>query len=153
MMEKLSIKGESGNFIEIIYLEVYGFPDNTSHFGGYDVLAKINLKSEDFTINSDFYTSTGEIYNFFENLEKCNKNLSGSVKFISCEDNLEFFVSYNNLGHVNINGSFHNHSILNNKLTFELISDQSYISETLKNFQPIIDKYGNNSGIKNDFIF
>ena len=65
MMEKLSIKGESGNFIEIFYLEVYGFPDNTSHFGGYDVLAKINLKSEGFTINSNFYTSTGEIYTFF----------------------------------------------------------------------------------------
>ena len=68
-MEKLLIKGESGSFIEIIYSEVYGFPENTSYFGGYEVSAKINIKSEGFSLNSDFYTSTGEIYTFFENLK------------------------------------------------------------------------------------
>jgi len=147
-MEKLLIKGESGSFIEIIYSEVYGFPENTSHFGGYEVSAKINIKSEGFSLNSNFYTSTGEIYAFFENLKICNKNLSGSTKYISYEENLEIFVSYDNLGHVKINGSFHSHSFLNNKLIFELISDQSYISETLNNFQPIINKYGDDNGIK-----
>ena len=147
-MEKLLIKGESGSFIEIIYSEVYGFPENTSYFGGYEVSAKINIKSEGFSLNSDFYTSTGEIYTFFENLKICNKNLSGSTKYISYEDNLEIFISYDNLGHLKINGSFQTNSILNNKLIFEFISDQSYISETLNNFQPIINKYGDNYGIK-----
>ena len=92
-MEKLLIKGESGSFIEIIYSEVYGFPENTSYFGGYEVSATINIKSEGFSLNSDFYTSTGEIYTFFENLKICNKNLSGSTKYISYEDNLEIFIS------------------------------------------------------------
>ena len=63
-------------------------------------------------------------------------------------DDFEEFISYDNLGHLKINGSFQTNSILNNKLIFEFISDQSYISETLKNFQPIINKYGDNYGIK-----
>ena len=147
-MESLTIKGENNNFIEIIYSEIFGFPLETSHFGGYDVSAKIKIESEGFSVNSTFYTSTGEIFSFFQKIKDCNKLLFGTAKFISYEDNLELNLIYDNLGHVEINGKYRNNSGLENVLNFEFNSDQSFISQFINDFQSTINKYGDNKGIK-----
>ena len=147
-MESLIIKGDDCNFIEIIYSEIFGFPSQTSHFGGYDINATINIKSYGFSVNSKFYTSTGEIFSFFEKIKECNEVLSGVAKFKSSEDNLELNLTYDNLGNVKIIGNYRDNSWLENILNFEFNSDQTFICQFIKEFQPTINKYGDNKGIK-----
>lgn len=146
-MEYLVIKGDNGNSIKIIYAEVYGFPSKTCHFGGYDVRAKVEIKSGGFSVNKDFYTSTGEIYTFFDKVKICNQELKGAAKYASYEEDLEFVLTYDNFGKVAVKGFFKD-NYLKNILNFEFNSDQTYISEFINEFQQTINKYGNNLGIK-----
>ena len=57
-------------------------------------------------MKSTLYTSTGEIFEFFQQLKNCNDKLRGTANFRSYEENLEFNAHYDNTGHVNIDGNF-----------------------------------------------
>lgn len=141
----LSIEGSTG-FIRIGIEEVFGFPNQTSHFGGYDTKSTITLKSNSFSVYSDLWVSTGKFYNLYQDLKVAHSELRGDVKFISIEHNLSFIISYNNLGHIIIKGEFADNHPENNLLTFEIVSDQSYMNKTLTELKQIVRKYGDNSG-------
>lgn len=104
-MESFTIKGES-DFLTLTFTEVFGFPETTCHWGGYYLRTMIEIKSRGFYVKSVLYTSTGEIYQFFQQLKSNNEKLSGTAKFISYEGNLDFTAVYDNFGHVNIKGRF-----------------------------------------------
>lgn len=146
-MEKFTIKGNS-DFITVIFEEVFGYPDSTSHFGGYDLRTFIEIKSGNFCVKSSLYTSTGELYEFYQNLKKCNEELTGTANFISYEGNLELIAEYDNLGHVNIKGAFTEQNQYDNELKFEFSSDQTFIKSTVNELGFIADKYGDKKGIK-----
>jgi hypothetical protein len=146
-MEGFEIKGE-GSFITISFEEVYGFPDTTCHWGGYDVRATVEIKSGNFRVRSTLCTSTGELFQFFQQLKACNNKLHGVVNYNSYEGNLNFIATYDKLGHVNIKGAFFEFSHCDNKLIFEFNTDQSFISQTIKELELIATKYGGMLGIK-----
>ncbi|MES2268222.1 MAG: hypothetical protein V4520_15785 [Bacteroidota bacterium] len=54
-MEEFGIAG-NGNSIRITFNEVYGFPNETSHWGGYDVTCGVKIEMDDFGVNSSFYS-------------------------------------------------------------------------------------------------
>lgn len=147
-MEEFSIKG-TGDFIRISFTKVYGFPDETCHWGGYDLRATLELQAGCFRVQDDFYTSTGEIYEFYEQLKLCNEQLNGLVKFQNYEANFEFTLEYDILGHVNVKGSFYDQTQFGNELRFEFNTDQSYIASTLIELKSLVEKYGDMKGIKN----
>ncbi|MCX2738872.1 WapI family immunity protein [Pontibacter anaerobius] len=147
-MEEFSIIGDNRNYIKISFQEVYGFPESTCHWGGYEFRATVEIKSGSFTVKSFFWTSTGELYEFYKKLESCNSELKGNVKFVNYEDNLEFAAKYDELGHVNVQGRFNELDELNNELVFEFNSDQSFISSTLEELKPLVLKYGDMKGIR-----
>lgn len=146
-MEKFSIKGENGNYIKFSFQEVYGFPETTSHWGGYEVRANLEIKSGNFSVNSTLWVSTGEIYNFFKSLEDSNKNLNGKIKFENYERNLEFTVAYTELGHTILEGIYSELGQFENELKFEFSSDQSYLTGTIEELKLITMKYGDTRGI------
>lgn len=142
-MEEFELKG-GADFLKISLEEVYGFPDETSSFGGYDTRSLLSIQADGFSVQSTFYTSTGEIFEFYKQLEECNKTLKGSAYFLSYEENLKFEVQYYINGHVIIKGSFFKH----NELLFEIDSDQTYMQSSLQQLKAIYDKYGDMKGIK-----
>ena len=146
--EKFIIKGEAGNFLRVAFAEVYGFPESTSPWGGYDVRANLKIKSNGFEVNAEFWTSTGEIFLLLQELQQSNKLLSGSPHYDSCEGHLSFTALYDNMGHVIISGRFAEQMSGNNTLSFEFESDQTFIQATISQLQVIATKYGGMAGIK-----
>jgi hypothetical protein len=76
-LESFTIKGVAADFLTLTFTEVFGFPETTCHWGGYDLRAMIEIKSGNFYVKSVLYSSTGEIYQFFQQLKSCNENLTG----------------------------------------------------------------------------
>ena len=148
-MNNFTIKGDH-NFLSVTFSEVFGFPENTCHWGGYEIKSLIEIKSGPFYLKSIFYTSTGEIYNLFKELKQCNSNLTGTINYVSFEGNLELKINYDNLGHVNVKGTFSEQNDFNNELQFEFLTDQTFISSSLIELEKISDKYGDMKGIKKE---
>lgn len=146
-MESFTIKGEA-DFLTFTLTEVFGFPETTCHWGGYDLRTMLEIKSRGFYVKSVLYTSTGEIFKFFQQLKSCNKNLNATAKFISYGRNLELTVEYDTLGHVNIKGRFSEQNQFDNELKFEFTSDQTFIRSSVDELSLIADKYGDMKGIK-----
>lgn len=145
-MESFQIKGDNG-LIRIELDEVFGFPNQTSHFGGYECRADIEIKIPNYHVKGDFYTSTGEIFRFFEELNKCQKEIKGEAKYLTLEGNLELKVKFDNSGHAEINGRFQQSMGVENILHFEINSDQSFLKYTVDELKVFVNKYGDNKGI------
>jgi hypothetical protein len=142
-----TIQGEA-DYIKFTYAEVFGFPDDTCHWGGYDSKVSLEIKSRNFTVKETLYTSTGELYEFAERLKIANEKIEGVVEFISYEGNLEFSMTYDNLGHVAIKGQFSEQNEFSNELHFEFNSDQSFVRKALDEISSITAKYGGMTGVK-----
>jgi len=147
MTEGFTIKGETGDFLTLTMTDVYDFPDKTGHWGGYDARAEIIIKSGNFQVKSAFYTSTGEVFSFYQQLKDCNSKLKGSAIYDSYESNLKFTASYDDLGHVKISGDFSENFPSENELTFSFASDQSFIKYTLDELTAFVKKYGDLKGV------
>lgn len=97
-MESFEIKGDNG-LISIEIDEVFGFPNRTTHLGGYDCRANIEIKIPSYHAKGRFYTSTGEIFMFYEALNKCRKEIGGEARYSTFEGNLELKVTFDDSGH------------------------------------------------------
>ena len=147
-MEKFEIKGEKG-FFRISLTRIIGFPETTSAFGGYDTESTIEVKSSNYYFKGLVWITTGNIFNFFQELEKCQKNLKGIAQLESYEKNLQLTVQYDELGHIVITGKFIENHIGRNILYFEIKGDQTFINSTISELETIYKRYGDNKGIKN----
>jgi hypothetical protein len=146
MDEYFELKGEDG-YIKIIVGQVFGFPDKTSHFGGYDTQSEIEIKSQSYFARGTLWTTTGEIYEFYKKLEKHQKELKGTFEFATYERQLEFKIAYNEVGRTKIIGEYREAPGLLTNLTFEISGDQTYLQHSLSELKIIVDKYGNNEGV------
>lgn len=146
--EEILLKGESGNFLQIVFEEIHGFPESTSWQGGYEIRATLIIKSEAFQVRSNFFTTTYELFTFYQELLICNQSLAGKANYSSFEQDLTFYVEYDNMGHTLINGRFAASMPYDNALCFEFASDQSFIQATLQQLNFIATKYGGATGLK-----
>ncbi|MEW9699065.1 hypothetical protein [Paenibacillus sp. SI8] len=146
-MEQFKLTGEHG-YIVISIEEVWGYPSSTSHFGGYDTIGTVELKSGNYKLAGELWFTTGEVYSFYSQLGDCYKNLQGTATFCNHEMNLTIEVAFSNRGQVIIRGSYKEQSHVDNELRFEFHSDQSYIAATLKEIECLVEKYGDMKGKK-----
>lgn len=147
-MNEFIIKGKQG-FIRIGLNEIYGFPNETSYLGGFDVKGIVEIKSGSYFVkNAEIWFSTGQVYEFFTQLQKCYNNLKGFVTFSESENNLKINLSFNKFGQINIQGYFQEVAHHENILQFEFESEQSYFVSTLHQLKDIVDQYGDLKGIK-----
>ena len=145
--QAFSICGHGGDVLTIAYAEVHGFPTETCHWGGYHVQAKININAGDFSVASDFYTATGEVFGLYQQFVSCNEKVTGTATFASYEGNLKFTATYDFGGRIEINGTFRANGQFGNELCFEIITDQTFIQSTIAQMKQLIDKYGDNKGV------
>ena len=145
-MEKFVLKG-GPDYLSLTIDKVYGFPDETSFKGGYEIRATVEVKSRSFSAISQFYSSTGELYSFYKQLKECNKMVSGAAEYVLYEGNFELRADYDQLGHVTISGALTEHNEWDNELKFEFSTDQSYIRTTLTELDAIVAKYGGLKGV------
>ncbi|RVU00180.1 hypothetical protein EOD41_14565 [Mucilaginibacter limnophilus] len=143
---EFELKGDNA-LLKVEIQDVYGYPNVTSHFGGYDARLSVKINIDGFQVLGDIYSSTGEIYKLYQQLFACNISLKGSVHFENYEHNLEFNAVYGINGKVKVNGEFEKHDEFRNVLQFEFETDQSYISSTLLQLKRIVEKYGDNKGV------
>ncbi len=142
-----AIKGSDGSIVVSI-LEVYGFPNETCHWGGYDTKSAIEIKAANYRISGQLYIATGEIFNFYKQLKDCQRTLKGKATLTSYEGNLSVEFNFDEQGHVQINGNFQEYQHSENELIFELDSDQSYFNETIVQLDAIVKRYGGMTGVK-----
>lgn len=146
-MEQFSIKGHNGHF-ELKFVQVFGFPEQTSPWGGYDVKGEFKIRVGEYSAEGELWFSTGEIYQLYEDLKAVNEVLNGTIYFNTHENNLEFKLVFDNKGHIVIKGKYIAAYSRKNELSFEIESDQSFMTSSLSELQRIVQKYGTKEGLK-----
>ena len=140
------IKTNDGHF-RLLILELPGYPE-TFFWGGYDTKSYVEIQAQNYSANAEIYISTYEIYKFYIQLNESHKSLKGNAVLTSYEKNLNLILSFDELGHVKVEGEFRAEMHSDTKLTFELNGDQSFLPATLNSLKRITDKYGNQYGNK-----
>ncbi|MTE27274.1 WapI family immunity protein [Winogradskyella ouciana] len=138
-MDEFEIKGSSGS-IKIELVEVIGYPNNTHFDGGYDCNMKIAINVEDYSANSSFYATTNNLIKLRDDILQCYQMLDGEVIFFHRDSNLKMNLNFLKQGGVHIYGSFQKFLSIDNVLSFEFYSDQTFVKETL-NQMTFLDKY------------
>jgi len=137
MEDEFEIKGNG--YFKLLITRVHGFPEDISYHGGYEIECLLEIDSEGFKVTtSEFWASTGELLEFYNQLKKTNSELSGTAYFRTYEYNLILTVNYDVNGHVSVIGEYR---YWGDNLKFKIDSDQSYIQHTLIQLQKIITKY------------
>lgn len=149
--DEFLLRAENGH-IYIKFEKVFDFPNKTSPWGGYDTKSYIEILSGTYSAKGELYISTGNFYDFFVKLKECYEKLTGEAKLESYEENLKLSIVFDGLGHARIKGTYHEYFQDNNKLEFDLKSDQTYIWQSVSMLEDMHSKYGDNKGIPKNKI-
>ena len=145
-MEEFELKGENG-IITVEIEKTFDFPNKTCFKGGYECVVGIKIRVGSYSVKSSFYTSTGELFKFYEKLKTCQSELNGVAEFDSYEQNLELTVKSDS-GKISIFGTYQENLGIDNKLEFDFNSDQSYFKKSVEQLERIFDKYGGMKGVE-----
>lgn len=140
------LNGIDGYF-EINITEVYGFPEKTDFDGGYSAKGNINLKANCYCVDYGvLWFSTGSLYRFFKQLNPCYEKISGNAVFMTTERDFELKVQFKDKGHVILIGIYKERPDVENKLYFEITSDQTQVLDALHDLKKIEDMFGDERG-------
>jgi hypothetical protein len=126
--------------------EVYGFPDHTSSFGGYDVRGTVAIDGGAYQVRGPLWFSTGEVWQFSTDLRAAYDALAGQARFCSSEGNLDFTLTFAPRGHWLLEGVYQENVQYPTRLLFTLEGDQSYLVDTLAQLADFVATYGDNRG-------
>lgn len=137
-----------GEKIEVFIEEIFGFPENTAYDGGYDFKGTVNICVGSYAVNSGIiYSSTGALYRLLTSLKQCYQSLKGTAKLChSLENDFIFDLKMTKWGHGVIEGEYQEFPDVNNKLTFEMETDQTCILIAINALQYIETLFGNELG-------
>jgi len=137
-----------GEAIELTIDEVFDFPQRTSWRGGYDAKGTLKIRAGGLSAHGALWVSTGELYRFFVELQKCYDSVGGIARFASTEKEFEMSCEFNRLGHVDIRGRYQECSYIDNTLIFQIKTDQTQVRESLRQLKSIYRLFGDEKGIK-----
>lgn len=148
-MELLSLNGYNGEHISLTLKEVLGFPDKTCYEGGYDIVCTLEIVVGCYHVQCDkYYSATGALYRFADELKRCYDSLEGSAKYtLLLENDLVFEVTMTGCGHAVVAGTFQERPDLGNIFTFEMKTDQSCFRSVIQDIERIKREYGGMRGI------
>jgi hypothetical protein len=135
------------DFIRLALERVWGFPHRTCAWGGYDAQGWVDIQCGPYRVHGPLWFSTGEVWQFYDELRRTYDELSGQARFHSYEDNLMFTLMFTARGQVTIRGVYQARPDNDSRLDFELVTDQSYLAEPLDQLAQFIAKYGDNRGV------
>lgn len=145
-METIEFQGHNGDHFRLTICKVYGFPNETSPFGGYDTQSTIEIKNGGYSASGNLWITTGNIYSLYEQLLDCQKTIAGTAILHSYEGHLEVSFEYDSRGHVEIKGEYTVDYLQETCLSFKISSDQSFIEQSMGSLEELFLKYGDNSG-------
>lgn len=147
-IKAFSFDGLDGS-IEIYIEEVFGYPDQTSIDGGYDLKGYINIKANCYSVtNGELWFSSGGLYRFKNQLESCYKFIKGNAHLKTFEHEFSLEAEFKRNGHVIISGRYKQRPDVENELLFEITSDQTQVAQTLIDLKNIEKLFGDDTGIK-----
>lgn len=79
-MQEFTIKGNQG-FIRMELQKASDFLQNTNQCGGYDAEGIVEIKSGNYYVLGKTWFTTGEVYEFYKQLDHCYRNLKGKAIF------------------------------------------------------------------------
>lgn len=144
-MEEFTLRADE-DWVRIGLEEVYHFPEHTSHFGGYDVRGVVAIACRAYHVRGPLWFSTGEVWQFYIQLQKAYDELAGEARFRSSEGNLDFTLRFTSRGHWTLEGVYQERLDISTRLLFEMESDQSYLVEPLAQLAQLVAMYGDNRG-------
>lgn len=103
--------------------EVYGFPEETAYGGGYGAQGILDIRVGSYTVYANHYFTTGELYAFFCQLQKCYDSISGEATLANTEQELQLKIVFEKTGKVIVSGEFQERPDFENKLRFEMTTD------------------------------
>ncbi len=127
--------------------QVYGFPDEILYGGGYFAKGKLDICVGSYSAFAKHSFTTGELYDFFCELKKCNDTISGEAVLENVDHELELKLAFLKTGRVLVSGMYQEHPAVDTRLYFEMITDQSAIPSTLAELKNVYDTFGNKKGI------
>jgi len=144
-MLAFKIKGID-EYVELTIEEVCGFPNATDYGGGYGARGILKIQVAQYFVSATHYFTTGELYRFASELNRCYESLNGVATLENVERELELQCEFNRLGHVNISGKIQADQSVKNILEFELKTDQTQIKDLLLQLKKVINIFGDNEG-------
>ena len=150
-IKAFEIKGFPGERIKLELIAVFGFPNEISFKGGYDIGCNLEINSGAYSMRTNhYYSSTGALYNFYNKLLKCYNDLKGTASYelIYPDNYFDLNVKFDEYGSVNISGKYQDRPDVKNVLNFEFTSDQSYFKEVISDLKKIVLQFGDNQGVK-----
>lgn len=147
-MTALKIKGIHDDFIQLQIEEIWGFPDEISYGGGYGAKGMLTIHAENYSVTALHYFTTGELYQYYIQLQDCHQSLCGSAVLENTERALELKCEFDKLGHVTVSGNFQARPDIKNILFYEIQTDQTLISDALSDLKKIYLAFGDMNGIQ-----
>lgn len=143
-MEIFCLNGNENEKISLELNEVIGFPDDISHDGGYDILCTLKIDVGCYHVLCErYYSATGALYKFSDELKECYKNLTGQAKYrMMWENDLVFTVSMTSSGHAVVTGTFQEIPNKKSILKFEMETDQSCFLPVIEAINDLKKTYG-----------
>ena len=136
-IKAFEINGRGGERVKLDIVEVFGYPDEPSFRGGYDIRCSLEITAGAYTVRTDsYYSATGALAEFYTALKNCYDRLNGQALYnVYCAENdLELTVAFD-MGKVYVHGSYREDMASKNRLDFELATDQSYFVEILRDLK------------------
>lgn len=135
------LRGDDGK-ICLELNKIFGFPDETSIEGGYDIICTVTIDAGAYHVKATpYYSVTEPVFRFCKRLENCYNTLEGTASYaLTYENDLTFDVRMLPRGKAVIVGTFQADCSRENILQFEINTDQSYFKsaiDEIKEFQKI----------------
>jgi hypothetical protein len=121
---------------ECLTVEILGPPAKDE---GYDwIPVRVKIRAGAFSGNFSAYLLAREIVKFKNELETLHKNLKGTAKFETIEEQLLLKINVDKLGHISISGEVRDEAGTGNRLIFEMSFDQTYLSRTIRELEEVV---------------
>lgn len=144
----IRLRGRDGGELSLAINEAIGFPTATSYEGGYDIICTLKIKVGYYSVECDrYYSATGCLYRFQQELEQCYHSLQGTATYqMLLENDLIFSVRMKKGGHAVIKGNYQERPDIENRLNFEMETDQTCLLEVIRKIEQVKEKYGGMEG-------
>lgn len=133
-MEKFTLSGETGQVsLSFEYVQC-GTNDC-------DCRGTVSIASWGMQAQGKAWFTIAAVAKFYRELHAAYEALDGSVAFVTYEETLKLAVTFERGGQVVIAGTFREPHNTGNELQFRIVSDQSYVTQTLEQLAELVDRY------------
>jgi hypothetical protein len=147
-MLAFEFKGIDDDFVRLTVDEVFGYPKEICYAGGYGAKGRLSIQADGFILEEvEHYFGTGELYDFMKQLETCYADVAGTATLNNTEKELSLECRFDKLGHIKVTGEFTKNTERNNRLYFDIHSDQTQVIAVLDALRHIAALFGDKRGV------